>query len=88
MELIDVTEENIEREHICCAIADSGQAGLGVRAKICMMAACGCPGNIKGRAIPICCLMPVSAMPARKGKKGWSSCLQRKSCHFFPIRNI
>lgn len=33
MELIDVTEENIEREHICCAIADSGQAGLGVRAK-------------------------------------------------------
>ena len=23
MELIDVTEENIEREHICCAIADS-----------------------------------------------------------------
>lgn len=35
MELINVTAENIEKEHICCAIADSdgGQAGLGVRAK-------------------------------------------------------
>lgn len=36
MELINVTEENIEKEHICCAIAgsnDSGQAGQSVRAK-------------------------------------------------------
>ena len=80
MEYIRVTKDNLEKEHICCAISNNKNAAnaslstfrqktLGFRltlAVICTLTVCGCPAPLRGMDIRQIFWMPVSKIVKRR----------------------
>ena len=92
MEYIRVTKENLEKEHICCAISSNND--VQVSSKKAWLAdrfddgLSGFPVLLKDTDIPMICWVHVLMTARKKAGRDCAFCPPRKRDHSLPILNI
>ena len=68
--LIKLTHDNLDHEHICCAISSNKDVQVMRRRGTYISTACGYPGSSRGMGTPASCWTPASRTARRRKRRG------------------